>query len=209
MSGGDVLLWYVAYGSNLRRARFRCYLSGGRPDGALRTYPGSRDPAEPRAERPSRLPGQLLFSGESATWTGGMATYHAGAPGSVLALAYLVTFHQFSDVVAQEIRQPPGRDLDPSVLRGGGSHGLGAGHYNLLVQVGEFDGFPALTITASVASAPRAPAAAYLASIATGLSEAHHLSPDDIADYLIRAPGVSQAWTRDQLRGLTASTTEG
>ncbi|WP_216858781.1 hypothetical protein [Actinomadura verrucosospora] len=26
-------LWYVAYGSNLFRARFACYLSGGRPDG--------------------------------------------------------------------------------------------------------------------------------------------------------------------------------
>jgi hypothetical protein len=30
------LVWYVAYGSNMRAARFGCYISGGRPRGARR-----------------------------------------------------------------------------------------------------------------------------------------------------------------------------
>ena len=34
--GTDDPVWYVAYGSNLRAARFTCYLAGGRPDGACR-----------------------------------------------------------------------------------------------------------------------------------------------------------------------------
>ena len=34
--GTDDPVWYVAYGSNLRAARFGCYLAGGRPDGACR-----------------------------------------------------------------------------------------------------------------------------------------------------------------------------
>ena len=38
-------LWYAAYGSNLARDRFETYLSGGRPDGAARHYPGARDPS--------------------------------------------------------------------------------------------------------------------------------------------------------------------
>lgn len=37
-------LWYVAYGSNLFRARFACYLSGGRPAGGARHYTGCLGP---------------------------------------------------------------------------------------------------------------------------------------------------------------------
>ena len=201
---GD-LTWYVAYGSNLRRARFQCYLSGGRPRGALRSYPGSRDPAGPRRVRPTRLAGALVFSGESTTWTGGMASFHPGASGTVLARAYLVTVHQFSDVVAQEIRQPPGHDLDPSVLRMGGPHGLGAGHYDTLLALDCIDGYRALTISASAPAPPRAPAVAYLESIAAGLRETFDLTADEIADYLLAAGGVDGAWTRAGLRDLSAA----
>ncbi len=47
-------IWYVAYGSNLAMGRFRCYLSGGRPDGASREYPGCGDTTSPPAARASR-----------------------------------------------------------------------------------------------------------------------------------------------------------
>ena len=35
---GPVQVWYASYGSNLARDRFLCYLEGGRPKGATRTY---------------------------------------------------------------------------------------------------------------------------------------------------------------------------
>lgn len=38
----EPLVWYAAYGSNLAAARFRCYVVGGRPAGAARTYPERR-----------------------------------------------------------------------------------------------------------------------------------------------------------------------
>ena len=47
MSGTVQRVWYVAYGSNLGRARFQCSLSGGPPDGGRREYAGCRDPSDP------------------------------------------------------------------------------------------------------------------------------------------------------------------
>ncbi|MGQ4514658.1 histone deacetylase [Streptomyces sp. DW26H14] len=64
----------------MRSARFRCYLAGGRPEGAARTYPGCRDPRPPAASALLRLSGALYFAAESEVWTGGMAFYDPDAP---------------------------------------------------------------------------------------------------------------------------------
>lgn len=40
-------VWYASYGSNLSSRRFSCYLCGGRPPGAIRTYPGAHDRTAP------------------------------------------------------------------------------------------------------------------------------------------------------------------
>lgn len=80
-------LWYVAYGSNLFRERFRCYLSGGRPAGGARHYPGCRDPRPARAELSVTVPGGIYFALTSQTWGGGMAFYDPALPGR--AAAYL------------------------------------------------------------------------------------------------------------------------
>ncbi len=74
------LIWYVAYGSNLSRARFGCYLTGGTPVGARRANPGARDPSPPRADTALTLPGQVYFADTSAMWGGGVAFYDAGVP---------------------------------------------------------------------------------------------------------------------------------
>ena len=69
--GTDDPVWYVAYGSNLRAARFACYLAGGRPDGACRTYEGCRDRPRPAATSPSGCRAAWRFAGASRTWRGG------------------------------------------------------------------------------------------------------------------------------------------
>ena len=53
--GTDDPVWYVAYGSNLSRERFRAYLEGGRPVGSRRHYAGGRDTSPPRESRVLRL----------------------------------------------------------------------------------------------------------------------------------------------------------
>lgn len=186
-------LWYAAYGSNLSRERFTTYLSGGRPVGAAREYPGARDRRPPSDDRALLLPGRIFFAGLSLTWGGGMAFYDPDAAGTVYARAYRITAAQFSDVAAQEMRRPPGADLDlePVLLRH--RHTYGPGRYETLHLVGELEERPVLTFTAPTdhGLVPNPPAAGYLATIARGLREGHGLDDGAVADYLAAASATA------------------
>ena len=201
-------VWYVAYGSNLGLERFRCYLTGGTPAGGLREYPGCRDPSEPERAAAFDVPGGLVFAGESTVWGGGMAFYDAHAPGRAACRAYLVTVEQFADVVAQEMRRPPGgefaRDLAGLLGDVESVHTMGSGRYETVTRLGESAGAAMFTVTHDDAGSlePAAPAAAYLWWISAGLREAHGWDASRIAGYLEAAPGVAGAWTRSQLTEL-------
>jgi hypothetical protein len=183
----------VAYGSNMHAERFGCYLSGGRPPGGARVYPGCRDPREPERRVPVMLPGQLYFAGESAVWTGGMAFYDPTAAGTVPGRAYLVTAQQFADVAAQEMHREPGTDLDLTGVLSRGTARLGPGRYETLVCFGWLDELPMLTFTSPCRideADLNPPSAAYLQHLAAGLAEAHGWSADRIATYLSTRPGA-------------------
>ena len=199
-------VWYACYGSNLLRERFLCYLQGGRPRGAARTYPGARDRSEPARDVPMTLPGDVFFGWSSPTWGGGIAFYHPEVTGEALARAYLVTDQQFSDVAAQEMRREPGTDLDLTTVLDERRHDTGPGRYESLHLVGELDGHPVLTFTAPDPDALQrnAPSEPYLATVARGLRETHGLSDAALCDYLLTRPGVHQAWTRERLTALVA-----
>lgn len=201
----EMRVWYVAYGSNLQYSRFRCYLAGGCPPGAARTYVGSRDGADPAATRGVQIPGSILFGGESSVWTGGIAFYEPADDGLVAARAYLVTFEQFSDVVAQEVRRPPGTDLGLDPLETGPQQVSGAGHYETVTYVGEMTGRPMLTFTSLTSMPPAAPAPAYVRCLAGGLREAFGWSPERVADYLAVAPGAAGHWSTEQLRAIAGA----
>ena len=196
------LLWYVAYGSNLAIDRLRFYLAGGQPLGGLRTYAGARDPGEPRQTRPVELPGVLVFAGRSRAWSGGIAFYHPGVVGRVVAQAYLLTREQVSDLVAQETRRPSGTELDLLAARPHASRPLGGGAYDTVLRLEDAEGYPSVTITSSRALEPRAPSSSYLRWICCGLHEAFDWSPGEIAEYLGRFEGVRGTWTAAELTGL-------
>jgi hypothetical protein len=204
-------IWYVAYASNLAMARFRCYLSGGRPAGGSRDYAGCRDPSDPQRTLGVEVPGGLVFAEESRVWGGGMAFYDRAAEGVVACRAYLVTTEQFGDIAAQERRLPPGGefaedlagllpDVDSLVT-------IGPGRYETVVRVGELDGAPMFTITHhDVASLrPAAPTAAYLRWIARGLGEAHGYDGAQTARYLVAAPGIRGAWAEAEIEALAGA----
>jgi hypothetical protein len=194
------LVWYVAYGSNLAAERFGCYLAGGRPPGARRTYTGSRDRTAPRRVVGIKLPGGLVFAGHSTVWGGGLAFYDLAAQGNLAARAYLVTFGQFSDVVAQEARQPIAENL---VLSGTERRWPApSGVYETVVHVDDREGFPMLSITSLQDLVPTPPSAPYLRTILAGLGEAFGWDVGDRIDYLMRARGISPAWTRAALSSL-------
>lgn len=202
---GKERIWYVAYGSNLAMARFRCYLSGGRPDGASREYAGCRDPSDPVRTEGVEVPGTLVFAAESGVWGGGMAFYESSGAGTVAGRAHLITAGQFADVVAQELRRPPGGefaldlagllpDVDSMVT-------TGPGRYETVVRLGELDDVAMFTITNhDVRSLPRAaPTAPYLRWISVGLRESHGYDAGRIARYLVGAPGISGTWSESEI----------
>jgi hypothetical protein len=201
-------IWYLAYGSNLAIARFGCYLSGGRPDGGSRDYPGCRDPSAPRRAEGVEVPGGLVFAAESGVWGGGMAFYDRSVSGVVACRAYLVTAEQFGDIAAQERRRPPGgefaRDLAGLLPDVESVVTTGPGHYETVVRLGVLDGAPMFTITYHDAGSltPAAPTATYLQWIAVGLREAHGYDAARTARYLAAAPGIRGAWAERDIEEL-------
>ncbi len=196
--GTDDLVWYVAYGSNMRAARFGCYISGGRPRGARRTYLGCRDQSPPRRDVGIHLAGGLTFAGRSSVWGGGMAFYNPHTDGELAARAYLLTFGQLSDVVAQEARRPVGSDL--ALSSGVDRRWAVQSHvYETLLYVDDREGLPMFTITSLQNLKPTTPSAPYLRTMLDGLGEAFGWTADERVHYLLRAPGVTPAWTASRL----------
>jgi hypothetical protein len=202
------LVWYVAYGSNLERGRFRCYLEGGVPDGGRREYAGCSDPRDPADDVAVEVPGRLVFAGTSTVWGGGMAFYDPAGPGRVAGRAYLLRQEQLADVVAQEMRREPAGEFArrlvavlPEVEE---VRVLGPGRYETLVPLGDLQGRPGYTVTCDDVDElePRAPTAPYLKMIAAGLRSAHRWDAWQVADYLVDAAGVEGAWSWEELEVL-------
>lgn len=179
-------VWYAAYGSNVSWARFACYVRGGRPEGARRTYDGCRDTSEPTGRRAIELPGHVIFGGLSTVWGGGMAFYDPEAPGPSYATAYRLTRQQFVDVWCQERRRPLGESLPFGRVVADGQWTAGGGRYDRVLAVGDVDGEPMLTFTFPVGCRPEArpPAPAYVATIETGLVQTRGMTRAGAAAYL-------------------------
>lgn len=205
------LVWYVAYGSNVSRDRFTCYLTGGRPTGGNRVYPGCRDGSPPVDERSIEFPGRLVFAGRSRVWGGGLALFDPTGDGTVAGHAYRLTAEQFADVAAQETRHDPGGEFAHAFEKAlpdlETAHVHGSGNYETVVRIGADDGSPLLTITrGDVADLPlAAPSPAYLWWIGTGLAVTHGWSVAETVAYLLAAPGVEGGWDADSLLRLLAA----
>ncbi len=151
----EELVWYVAYGSNLLRERFLCYLAGGSFEGSD-VHRGAADPAPPRDEAAMTVPYERYFAYEVPRWGGGgVAFVDPYVRGTTLGRAYLITQGQFADVVAQE--------------------NAAAGWYGCTLGLGERDGVPVLTFTSLDRGPARAPSASYLDVIARGEAETERL----------------------------------
>ncbi len=182
-------------------ARFRCYLEGTTPEGAAARCRGARDQSPSREDRPLRLPHRLYFAGTSTSWGGSPSfidvTPCQGDP-PTLARAYLITWEQFEDVVAQENARPDTAPIDHGLatLAPGDGHLLGDRRYENLLCVGRLEGHPVFTFTSPWSMADAAlgePAPAYLQTMINGLREAHGLCDDALRGYLGAAPGCSEA----------------
>jgi hypothetical protein len=142
----------------------------------------------------------LYFAGSSKEWGGAPCfidiAENAATP--ALARAYLITWGQFEDVVAQEnARATTPIELPRSELVEGFSTALGLARYDNLLCVGHMEGSPVLTFTSPWAMAdakpgPSAPSAAYLKMLISGLRESRAMTDDALVAYLGAAPGCSE-----------------
>lgn len=164
------MVWYVAYGSNLSAARFRCYLEGGRAPGARWTNPGARDPTPVRGDRRVSLPHPLMFGGPSHTWRGGPAYLDTQHEGWSVGRAWHISHAQFEDLVAQENGLDPGAvTVDPAMLHTGGV--VLDDRYGRLVPLPPIEGVPAVTFSYITRPYERAPDPAYVSLLLAGLTE--------------------------------------
>nr|WP_279672528.1 histone deacetylase [Flexivirga meconopsidis] len=163
-----------------------CYLTGGRPAGATRDYPGCRDTTEPDERVPLELPGAVFFGWESPSWGGGVAFYDPDASGRALVTAYRLGADQLADIWAQEMHRQPGADLDLDLLLRRGSLVAGPGRYERLLVVDEFGSDPVVTFTFPRGHRPaeNPPSPAYADTIVRGLVETHGLSEDVARTYV-------------------------
>lgn len=202
-------LFYVAYGSNLSSARFRCYLRGGRPEGGRTDYPGCTDPRlRCESPRPVTIPHRLGFGRWSPRWEGGVA-FVDPRPGSghAFGAAWRVSWGQLADLCAQECTQARASAADHHAAAGlaaamaGGRVRPGdrvrlrpSGWYAealVLEPVGEV---PAVTLTSVLPpDAHRPPAPAYLEHVRDGLCEVHRLDRPAADAYLDAAQRRSAA----------------
>jgi hypothetical protein len=191
-------------------SRFLCYLRGGRPEGAARTYPGARDRALPLASAPLWLAGGVYFATRSPVWGGGRALYDPQLPRRAAARGYLITAGQFSDVAAQEMYLEPGADLDLGpLLTGQGTRlKVGEGHYQTLILAGWRDGVPVITFTApwrcgGLGAPPLTPPGeAYLIVLGRGLRESRGWNAEAAGRYLAGLPGAREKWRSGQIARL-------
>lgn len=199
----DRLVWYASYGSNLCADRFACYIEGGRPPRGTHTHVGARDTHPPLAAAALEIPYRLYFAGRSSGWGGSPAFIDTERSDlhRALARAYLITWAQFEDVVAQENTRMPA-PITVGALTDGSFELIGPGRYENLLCVGERDGVPIVTFTAPWALSavtPGEPSTGYLAMLITGLREAHGLDDEAIVAYLGAAPGCTPALARRAL----------
>lgn len=188
--------WYAAYGSNMAWDRFRYYIHGGYLAANDRHHHGARNRADPVDARAVWLPGQMYFATQSAYWGGGRALYDSEAPGTAAGRAWLVTGDQLCDIMAQEMKLPPGTDLALPVAPGRENWlRAGDGHYETVVCTGQLAGHPVVTFRApwAMADVPLlAPSPSYLAMIASGLHETFGWDQQQARRYLASLPGAEQ-----------------
>lgn len=191
VSGGDWLgafTWYVGYGSNLSEARFGRYLAG------------CRDTTPPWRWAAVEVPHPLLFARESRTWGGGGVAFLDPLPTPdvrTLGRAWLVTWEQFADVLAQECGLPVG-SVEVPVLEQVCVVAHPGLWYGCIIPLGSLEGWRMVTFTDETAAdlVLAGPGPSYRAVLAEGLAESHGLSPAEADAYIARHSPSSDLITR-------------
>ena len=198
------------------RERFLCYIRGGKPEGATKTFPGCTDKTLPKADRPIQLPHALYFAKSSSVWDNGGVAFLKAAKNEkrsnrTLGRRYLITSEQFVQVVRQENAEEPEEnniriDLEKTIKDGQSM--INGNWYSRIMYLGNEYGSPIFTFTGCWADAEivvNAPGEKYLKTIIKGIKETYELDTDCIVRYLAVVEGLQgqidaellKKWIRD------------
>jgi hypothetical protein len=207
-SDAESYIWYAAYGSNLLKERFMCYLQGTEfrvDNGTILRAPPKCDAGttiqgdHPFNDQPFRLPFKLYFAREKSKWgPGGVAflEIELKTPPPTLGRAYLLTLPQLRCIATGENQGSHPVNITNEMLSGtpGAFHGITTDQqcwYCVLLLCGSLHykdiQVPVVTLTGwPEKSVPRnSPSLGYRNTIRKGL---HQTYPDkldsDVVEYL-------------------------
>lgn len=183
-------VWYASYGSNMLEERFLCYIEGGTPKGALRTYSGCSNKALPTENKPVEIPAEMYFARSSKTWHQGGICFLNPDPKKrtkTLGRMYLIDPDQFTDVVKQESRYEGELIIDfEKAIKDGFLIVPIRSWYGRLLFLGFEEGHPVFTFTneAFLEAEFNPPHDSYLNMIRSGLMETYGTSEEEAQKYL-------------------------
>jgi hypothetical protein len=214
------LVWYAAYGSNLCRERFLCYIQGGTPRGSKKTYVGCHDKSLPRDVRSIRIPHQLFFAGTALGWDNkAMAFIRSARDAESYGRMFLITFPQFDQLIQQEqgAESPSATPICPplSYITANAFCFTNPANptvpidpkkrlrYGKILNLGGEGGYSVLTFTAVgpvTEMKTAAPSREYLQTIARGIRETFpDLTIEHVFGYFLACVGVRSIISKEEL----------
>ena len=161
----DSYVWYACYGSNLSMDRLMIYINGDQ-NGKSGHKEGCSDKTKPLDAKPYIFPCPVYFAKHSKRWNGGVAFLDYEHTGKSYGKIYKLKMNQFRDVLKQE---------------------QGDKSYDAIIYVGEYDGLPIFTFTASHKRDDlESPSKEYRDVIKKGILETYaNLTVDDVERYFL------------------------
>ena len=203
-------VWYAAYGSNINKERFYCYIEGGRPNGTNKDYVGCSNKTTPRDEGEIFIKSEIYFANKSGTWNNGGVAFLKNDfkdESKTLGRMYLIRKDQFIDVVKQENGQHSIKiDFDYSIETGGYTF-LETPWYGKIIYLGNQHSYPIFTITNAKDLDSNKPDKAYLKTIAIGLKQVFPQTNQELRDYFLNMDGVKENYTADEILTLFSQNT--
>lgn len=175
-------VWYAAYGSNLFKSRFLCYIKGAAPTENHAPHPGCRDDSDPTDDMIVTCGYPVVYAGSTSSWgEGGVAFLEiAGSHPQTPLRLWRVTREQFEDICAMENGLQPGEiQLDWLTLQKQGTMFVAdRGWYRQAVYLGDVQGIPVVTFTWAESRVDlNPPSKSYAQVIANGFAESGWLTP--------------------------------
>lgn len=204
-------IWYASYGSNLCEERFLCYIRGGQPEGAAKSYLGCSDKTLPVDKKEIYICSEIYFAKNSGNWeNGGVAFIKTNFDEQMQTLGrmYLITKEQFIDVVKQEtdFKSVLIINFERAISEGSLVFRNGS-WYNKIIFLGKWCDYPIFTFTNQDNISPTTkPNNKYLRTIVKGIQETYdHLNTSEIVNYLISKQGIANNFSRVDLEKLIQS----